>query len=146
MQKIVSILLLTAALGALTACGVTGTDSIRVREAWGRPSPSSATNAAFYMRLENKGTVADKLIGAEIEICGQSELHETRIDENGVMRMSQVAEILIPPGQEISLEPGGYHVMCLDRSAELKPGDQIPITLTLAELGEVSIRAEIRER
>ncbi len=61
------------------------------------------------------------------------------------MNMQQVQHIDIPAGQTIALEPGGLHVMCIDRQADLAPGDSVPISLSFAEAGAISVNAEIRE-
>jgi copper(I)-binding protein len=126
------------------ACG--SSEQITVTDLWGRPSPGSAANAAFYVSIHNNGSALEELVAADIDICGQTELHESTIDENSVMRMQHVEIIRVPPGETIHLEPGGYHIMCIDRQADLDPGDQIPITLHFANYGELSVEAEIREQ
>ena len=68
------------------------------------------------------------------------------IDDDGVMSMQQVAQIVVPAGESVALEPGGLHVMCIDRQVELSPGDRFPITLSFVNAGEIVIEAEIRER
>ena len=126
------------------ACG--SSEQITVTDLWGRPSPGSAANAAFYVSIHNNGSELEELVAADIDICGQTELHKSTIDENSVMSMQHVEKIKVPPGETIHLAPGGYHIMCFDRQADLAPGDQIPITLQFANYGELSVEAEIREQ
>ena len=128
----------------LVACG--SSEQITVTNLWGRPSPGSAANAAFYLSIHNNGPELEELVAADIDICGQTELHESTIDENSVMSMQHVEKIKVPPGETIHLEPGGLHIMCIDRQADLAPGDSIPITLQFANYGELSVEAEIREQ
>jgi copper(I)-binding protein len=40
---------------------------------------------------------------------------------------------------------GGLHVMCIDKLRALETGEQIPLTLTFANAGEMVVNAEIRE-
>jgi copper(I)-binding protein len=128
----------------LVACG--SSEQISATDLWGRPSPGSAANAAFYVTIHNSGSELEELVAADIDICGQTELHESTFDENNVMSMQHVEKITIPPGETIHLEPGGLHIMCIDRQANLEPGDLIPIMLQFANYGELSVEAEIREQ
>ena len=130
----------------LAACSVVGGGSLVVEETWGRPSPKSAANAAFYMVIDNSGREDDSLVMASLDICGRTELHLSTIDDDGVMSMRQVQQIEVPAGESIALEPGGLHVMCIDRQVELKPGDRVPMTLSFVNAGEVVVEAEIREQ
>lgn len=136
-----SILLAT---GVLVACG-SDEPNIEVSDVWGRPSPQMAANAAFYMTIENRGGQDDRLVAAEIAICGTAELHESVVDANNVMSMQHVDKIDVPAGETVKLEVGGLHVMCLNRQGDLEAGGLIPITLTFEKSGVVEVEAEIRQ-
>jgi copper(I)-binding protein len=143
MKRLVLLLgLLTGLL--LAACTAGDQGSLVVEEAWGRPSPKSAANAAFYLVINNSGQEDDTLAGASLDICGRTELHLSAIDDDGVMSMQQMQQIDVPAGESVALEPGGLHVMCIDRQAELTPGDHFPITLSFVNAGEIVVEAEIR--
>ena len=64
--------------------------------------------------------------------------------DDGVMRMRRIAHVHLPPGETISLEPGGLHIMLFDLSAPLNPGDQVPITLTFSDGSNMAISAQVR--
>lgn len=129
----------------MVACSQAG-PQLEVSGAWGRPSPGSAVNAAFYLTIQNSGRASDKLVGATIAACGAVELHQSLIDENNVMRMQRMAEIEIPAGEAIKLEVGGLHLMCLNKEIELTAGDQIPLTLSFATSDNIQVEAEIRDQ
>ncbi|HSG16264.1 MAG TPA: copper chaperone PCu(A)C [Anaerolineae bacterium] len=140
-------LLLCLLIGLLlAACTAGDQDNVTVEEAWGRPSPKSAANAAFYMAINNSSREDDTLTKASLDICGRTELHLSAIDDEGVMSMQQVQQIDIPAGESVVLEPGGLHVMCIDRQTELNSGDRLPITLSFAHAGEMAVEAEIRDQ
>jgi copper(I)-binding protein len=126
------------------ACSSSGSDGIVVDDPWGRSSPMAANNGAFYMTIEGSD-VDDRLVAAYASVCGATELHQTIVTD-GVMRMQQAeGGIEIPAGGEAVLEPGGYHVMCINKDVEFKVGDIIPVTLTF-EIAEMqTVDAEIRE-
>jgi len=127
------------------ACGSSGSDEIVVDDPWGRSSPMAAANGAFYMTIEGSN-VDDRLVAAYASVCGATELHQTMVTD-GVMRMRQAeGGIGIPAGGEALLEPGGYHVMCINKDVEFKVGDIIPVTLTF-EIAEMqTVDAEIRDQ
>jgi len=144
MKNILLVVLLSSiALGCLS-CGPSEPE-IKIGETWGRISPKSAANAAFYMEIQNYGNAADRLIGAESSGCGKTQIHETRIDEQGVASMQHIEEIDIPASSTIMFEIGGLHVMCLDKQREFVAGNRIPVTLVFQKSGEIIIEAEIRE-
>ncbi len=51
----------------------------------------------------------------------------------------------LPAGEEVSLEPGGYHVMLLELKQPIAEGDTIEVTLMFENAGEVQVEAEARE-
>ena len=64
---------------------------------------------------------------------------------DGAMTMQPVDSIELPAGEEVALEPGGYHIMLLDLVAPLEVGDTFEITLTFENAGEVTVTAEVRD-
>ena len=64
---------------------------------------------------------------------------------DGAMTMQPVDSIELPAGEEVSLEPGGYHIMLLDLVAPLEVGDTFDIVLTFENAGEVTVTAEVRD-
>ena len=145
MLKGFTLILAVMATLFLAACDGADQGGIVIENVWGRPSPKSASNAAFYMDIRNSGQEDDSLVEASVGICGKTELHMSAIDENGVMSMRQVQAIDILDGETVKLEPGGLHIMCIDRQVELNLGDRFPITLLFAGVGEQTVEAEIQE-
>ena len=140
--RIVSLAIASALV--LAACGSGGDSTVSVEDAWGRTSPAAATNAAFYMAIKG-GAVADTLVSATSDACGLTELHIS-VMTDGVMSMQHLPEgIDIPVDEVVMLEPGGLHVMCIDRQQEFLVGDSIPVSLRFAGAGSVDINAEIRD-
>lgn len=141
------VLLVVFASLALAACGNGAVEegAITVSDVWGRPSPMSAANAAFYMNIHNNGPEADRLIDAASDACRHIELHESKMDDAGMMRMEHIMEIELPAGQTVALQVGGLHVMCLDRQVDLLPGETIELELHFANAGVIPVEVEIRE-
>lgn len=145
----------------LAACGqapaVGGTASvgeIAVSGAWspamtmdlGDHGSMGSMTAAIYMQISNAGDAPDRLIAVSTEGFGVAELHQSTIDTNSVMRMAPVEAIEIPAGGTARLETGGYHVMVIGVPTMPQAGDTIPLTLTFARNGNVTVPVEVRNR
>ena len=111
--------------------------------AWARATPGGAKVGGGYLTIENKGASPDKLIGGSSPAAGKIELHQMAMN-NGVMTMRPVnGGLPIPPGQSITLAPGGYHIMMMELKSPLKKGDTVPLTLKFEKAGEVKVTFEI---
>jgi copper(I)-binding protein len=64
--------------------------------------------------------------------------------DDGVMRMRRIPHIHLPPGQTVSLEPGGLHIMLFDLPAPLRVDDQVPITLIFDDGSTKDVTALVR--
>jgi hypothetical protein len=74
------------------------------------------------MTIRNTGDKGDVLIGGSAGFAGMVQIHEMKMDGD-VMKMREVEEgLAIPPGGEVMLEPGGYHVMFMQLKESLKAG------------------------
>jgi copper(I)-binding protein len=128
----------------LVAAGCTS-QGLRVSDLWARPSPQGATNAAFYMIIDNRADAADELVAANSPACGVTELHEMYDKGDGVMGMRPVESIEIPAGDTVTLQPGGLHVMCIDRLQDFTAGETVPLTLEFRNAGTREYDVTVRE-
>jgi copper(I)-binding protein len=62
-----------------------------------------------------------------------------------MMEMRPVDRIVIPHGQTVMLQPGGYHVMLMDLAAPLEASSQIRVTLTFEHAGQIAVTADVRD-
>ena len=135
---------LLASVAGLAACRASEPDIV-VEDAWGRQSPSMATTGAFYMNIINKGG-SDRLVGVATDACGAVELHESVMDDNGVMSMHPLENgIEIPAGKTVELKPGGMHVMCINKEVDFISGSEITLSLEFEKSGIIILGVAIRE-
>jgi len=118
--------------------------AIDVTDASARPTPPSATTAAVYLNITNKGTDDDSLVGIATPVAEKAELHATSND-NGVMKMSAVAEQPVKAGQKLEIKPGGLHIMLTGLKRPLKAGDQFLVTLTFRKAGAVETTVAVQQ-
>lgn len=104
------------------------------------PQPAKTAKAAGgFMAIINEGIEADRLIGIESTLAAKTELHESRVDANGVGTMDHVEGIDIPAGATVGLEHGGYHVMFMGLTGPLAEGEMHKATLVFETAGRVEI-------
>lgn len=109
-----------------------------IAEAWTRATPRGAENAGAFLTVTNTGTAADSLVAADLAGGKRTELHETTAVD-GVMRMRQVTEIVIGPGQTITLKPGGLHIMIMGLEKPIEPAAIVKGTLVFKEAGRITV-------
>lgn len=102
-----------------------------VSNAWFRALPNNLP-AAGYFTLKNADTKAVSLTGADSPACGMLMLHKTE-HLGGMNHMSMVDSVDVPAGGALSFAPGGYHLMCMNPTAALKPGAAVPVILKFAD-------------
>ncbi len=136
-------LLVVAAALIASACS-SSSDALAVDDPWGRTSPAAATNGAFYMTL-NGGATDDVLVSASTDACGMVELHATTMAD-GVMTMEHLPDgIPVPADSQVNLEPGGMHVMCMNKRVAFTVGDTVDLDLVFESADPMTVTAEIRD-
>lgn len=113
-----------------------------ITQAYTKATPPGARTAGAYLTVENRGAVADQLVGARSTAAAAVELHAMSM-EGGVMRMRAVPRIEIPAGGSVRLAPGGLHLMIVDPKAPLREHERFPVTLTFARAGAIDVELTV---
>jgi periplasmic copper chaperone A len=125
MKFLLSVLVASA---ALTAPGFAASPAgLSVQDAWIRALPGAVPSGGYFV-LRNDGGALETLTGAESPACGMLMLHLSE-DKGGMSTMRHVDAVDVAPGASLRFAPGGYHLMCMDATAALKPGATVPVTL-----------------
>jgi periplasmic copper chaperone A len=116
---------------------------LTLSEAFAKATLPNAPVAGGFLTIVNGGTGDDRLIAAESAISPVMQIHEM-VMEGDVMQMRELADgLLLPAGQTVKLEPGGYHIMFMDLTGPLIEGEKLPVTLSFEKAGKVEIVLEI---
>jgi hypothetical protein len=134
------------ALALTLVAGAAAAQDLAVGNAWVRATVPGQRATGAFMELTSASGAS--LLSAASPVAGVVELHEMTM-EGATMKMRAVPRLELPAGRKLELKPGGYHVMLMDLRRTLKPGEVVPITLTLEGPGARKIvsevRAEVRE-
>ena len=105
-----------------------------------RATVPGQSTSGLYMEITSR--IPARLVGAQSPLAKRVEIH-TMSTEGGVMRMRSVAAIELAPDKPVAIQPGGYHLMLIGITQQIKPGDTVPVTLRLEAAGGVSITTKI---
>ena len=130
-------------LAYLLALSVAANAALAILFIRSNSSPAHASSQAAAVAGASQKT-GDAASGASSPAAGKVEVHETAMN-NGVATMRPVkGGLSIPPGQSITLAPGGYHLMMTELKGPLKKGDKLVVTLAFEKAGEVKATFDVQ--
>lgn len=139
MRLPIAIVMAIALAGAAAAHDFKAGDLV-IDHPWSRTTPPVATTGAGYVTITNNGTEPDTLVGGSAEISGGFELHTSEIVD-GVAKMRPLTEgVTIAPGETMTLEPGGTHIMLTGLKGPIRESEPFTGTLVFEQAGEVPIK------
>jgi copper(I)-binding protein len=132
-------LVLTLSPIAAFAHDVVTLGALEISRAFSRATLPNAPVGAGYLTITNRGTADDTLVSATSPVAGVTQIHEMKM-EGDVMKMNEVeGGLVIPAGQSVTLEPGGFHIMFMELKQAFVEGSMVPVTLTFANAGTVEV-------
>lgn len=132
--------LLTGALLTVLSAGLhaeISADHARVRAV-----PPSSSNSAAYLTLRNDDNVPVSLIRANSSVANSVELHQVT-EVGGHLKMSPVLSIEVPANGEVSLQPGGLHIMLIDLRQPLQEGRFVELVLEFSNGQKIPLNAQV---
>jgi len=133
---------LLASAGSLLAGGAA--DMAMISNAYARAIPPGQPNSASFMTVMNSSDKDTSLVAASSPAAKVVELHNHTM-KDGMMQMRRVDKIDVPAGQAVKLEPGGYHVMMIGLLQDLKPGDNVEVTITFDDDSKKTITVPVKK-
>lgn len=113
--------------------------------AWIPEQPPGAMANAVFLVMKNSGDRPDALVKAAAPGFKAVQLHKS-IQVNGMHRMIEQKEIVIPAHGETRLAPGGYHIMLIGSSKSLVAGDHVPVTLFFSDGSKETLQVPVKKR
>lgn len=101
---------------------------VQVHDAWARATVAQQKATGAFMRL--RADQGGRLVGVRTPVAEVAEIHEMKL-EGDVMKMRAIPYLELPPGQEVELKPGGYHLMLMDLKQAVTAGSELELTLLL---------------
>lgn len=117
---------------------------LRIDHPWSRATATGAQVGGGYLSIKNVGKAPDRLIEVKTPAAKMVEMHNS-VTEKGVMRMREVDNIEIKPGQTVTLKPEGLHLMLMMLDKPLLQGTRFPVTLTFEKAGKVEVLMQVEK-
>lgn len=146
-SRVTAATLLSLSLLALTTTAIaqhrTQAGALVIEAPWTRATPGGAKVAGGFVKITNRGSTPDRLIGGTLPPATSVEVHETSMTD-GIMKMRRLEKGLeIAPGASVELEPGSYHMMFMGLSEGLEAGGTIKGTLVFEKAGTIEVEYHI---
>lgn len=137
-------LLTSLTLTAALAAGFATAAGMKLESAWARSSPPGAQVAAVYLRIDNSGGNADRLLTLRSEVAASAEVHRTTVVE-GIARMRPVATLHVGADETVAFEPGGLHIMLFGLKQPLVAGQTFQVEFGFELSGKQKVTVKVRE-
>ena len=112
-------------------------------------APVAGNPAAVYFDLAYEGEQGLTIRKADVEGAGMTMMHDYG-EYDFKVQMMEALPVALTKGTKVQFKPGGLHVMTMEPTATLKPGDKVKVTLTMSggttQVFEAEVRAAGEER
>lgn len=115
-----------------------------VTGAWAKAA-AAGENSAVFANIASRGGTPLDLTGAETDVAASAQLHTTAATGDGSMDMAQVAKLRVPASSHLELAPGGDHIMLMDLTRALEPGEKIDVTLLVSDGSRTTVTATVKD-
>ncbi len=116
---------------------------LHISGAFARATLPRAPVGGAYLTIRNDGAEDDRLTGATAAVAGEVQVH-TMEHKDGVMTMRQLRDgLVIPAGQSVTLEPGGFHLMLMGLTEPLVEGQRVEMQLHFEKAGAATVGFDI---
>ena len=110
-----------------------------ISDAYARATLPHAPVGGGFITVTNKGSADDTLVAASSPLAGDVQLHEMHM-KGSVMEMRALPDgVPIPAGKTVTFSPNGLHLMFMKLKGAFVKGKTVPVTLTFAKAGKVTI-------
>lgn len=98
------------------------------KDAWIRAAPPGARAMAGYAVFSNTSEQPLRIVSASSSAFDAVEFHES-YEDGGMARMRAINQLDLPPGGEVTLQPGGLHLMLMRPTRPIAEGAMVIIDL-----------------
>ena len=116
---------------------------VSIEDPWVKAADSGMT--AAFGTLKNSGDQDVVVTAVSSDITSMMELHETVENADGSMAMQpKDGGFVVAAGGEHELAPGGDHLMIMDLSRPIEPGESVTFTLTMEDGSTTDFTAVVK--
>lgn len=101
-------------------------------------------NSAAYCLIKNNSTKDDQLLSVTCKSAKIVQIHETFRDGDN-MGMRKAGDIIIKANSSFEMKPGGFHVMLIKLTEDIKKGSRKELVFKFKNSGIVKVLADIKK-
>jgi len=116
---------------------------LELYDGWARPG-AKGQNSAGYLIISNGTASVDTLLSVNSDVAETCEIHESYQNDDGTVSMRPAGRQVIADGNDLTLTPGGKHIMLMKLKRELAVGDSVMISLTFSNVGQKSLKLPVK--
>jgi copper(I)-binding protein len=102
--------------------------------------------AGGFITITNTGDAADTLIAVQSDIADVMQIHEMAMQDDTMVMRELEGGVVVPAGEAVMLKPGGMHLMFMQLNGPLVEGEDVFVTATFENAGEVELTLPIRKK
>ncbi|SLN73389.1 hypothetical protein ROJ8625_03926 [Roseivivax jejudonensis] len=104
---------------------------------------ATAHSMDVFLTIENTSDVAVTLTGASVDFAADGVFQAPSVDDSGKMSVREVTALEIAPGQVLTMQPSGVHVVFHDVKRAFEAGEHFHADLTFEDVGTLEIEVEV---
>ena len=117
--------------------------NISIGDAWAMASSDASKPGAIMLTISNSGSDADNLLAVETPVAGMAQVHNSKMKADK-MRMRRMKALEVPGGATVAFRHDGTHIMLMQLSGPLTPGQSFPVTLVFEKAGRIQVEVSVR--
>ena len=133
----------TASTPVSSSGNAAGSGEVTISDTWVKATAGAQdpTMTAAFGVLTNHTGQDLTVVSASNDVTDRTELHEMAMVDGAVVMRPIAGGIKIPANGTTTLEPGGLHVMIMDVTTPITPGDDVRVTLTMNDGSSMTFAA-----
>ncbi|MES0837180.1 MULTISPECIES: copper chaperone PCu(A)C [Nocardiopsidaceae] len=130
---------------APSTAAATAADSFGVTDPWVKAATADDGMTAVFGEITNGSDAEVTIVSASHDAADTVELHEVVTEGADSTMREKDGGFVVPAGGGLPLEPGADHIMLMDLTRDLEPGDETTVTVEFSDGSTAEFTAPVKE-
>jgi len=120
-------------------------DGFEITDPWVKAATAEDGMTAVFGQITNGSGAEATIVSAAHDAADTVELHEVVTEGADATMREKDGGFVLPAGGDLSLEPGADHIMLMDLTRDLEPGDETTVTVEFCDGSTAEFTAPVKE-